>query len=154
MYSFKRIQKLPITLDEAWDFFSSSENLKEITPDYMGFKVISDPDFSKKIYPGQIISYIVTPILGIPMKWVTEIVQVQPKQFFIDEQRFGPYSFWHHQHHFKAIEGGVEITDLLHYKPPMWILGDIANAVFIKSKINEIFDYRVSALEKKFGEFK
>jgi ligand-binding SRPBCC domain-containing protein len=152
MYSLKCIQKLPISLDAAWDFFSSPKNLKEITPDYMGFKVTSDPDFLENAYGGQIISYIVTPILGIPMKWTTEITQVEFQKYFIDEQRFGPYSFWHHQHHFKAIEGGVEMIDLLHYKPPMWILGDIANTLFIKGKINEIFDYRRKVLEEKFGK--
>jgi ligand-binding SRPBCC domain-containing protein len=153
MYSLKSVQKLPISLEEAWDFFSSPKNLKEITPDYMGFKVTSDPEFSQKAYPGQIITYIVTPILGIPMRWMTEITQVEEKRYFVDEQRFGPYSFWHHQHHFKAIEGGVEMTDLLHYKPPLGFIGSIANAIFIKGKINEIFDYRIAVLEKKFGKF-
>jgi ligand-binding SRPBCC domain-containing protein len=152
MYSLKCVQKLPISLEAAWDFFSYAGNLKEITPASMGFKVTSDPEFSNKVYPGQIISYIVTPILGIPLTWVTEITQVEHLKYFVDEQRFGPYSFWHHQHHFKAIEGGVEITDLLHYKAPMWILGDIANAVFIKGKINEIFEYRKQVLEGRFGK--
>ena len=107
VHTLKRVQRLPIPLEQAWDFFSSPGNLKEITPAYMGFEVTSDPDFLDKMYAGQVITYFVKPVLGIPLFWMTEITHVQHHQFFVDEQRVGPYSLWHHQHHFKAIPGGV-----------------------------------------------
>lgn len=103
------------------------------------------------MYAGQIIEYTVKPVLGIPLYWMTEITQVVDQQYFIDEQRFGPYTMWHHQHHFKAIEGGVEMTDIVHYKIPLGILGDIANNLFIKAQLKGIFDFRFYATEKKFG---
>jgi ligand-binding SRPBCC domain-containing protein len=141
---------MPITLDEAWEFFSRPDNLKNITPTNLGFNIISKHQ-GETMYAGQIIEYIVKPILGIPLYWMTEITQVVNKQYFIDEQRFGPYAMWHHQHHFKAIEGGVEMTDIVHYKIPFWFLGDIANTLFVKAQVKNIFEFRFAATEKKFG---
>ncbi len=151
MKSIKCIQKLPIPLEEAWNFFSSPLNLKAITPAKMGFTITSE-DADKKMFPGMIISYIVRPIFGIPMEWVTEITQVKEYEYFIDEQRFGPYSFWHHKHFFEAIEGGVEVTDVVHYKIPLGPLGSLANIMFVDKKLNEVFNYRVKRLEELFGK--
>jgi ligand-binding SRPBCC domain-containing protein len=151
VYSIKTIQKLPITLDQAWDFFSSPANLKEITPDNLGFKIISQ-HHGDKMYTGQIIEYTVSPVLGIPMYWMTEITHVEDKKYFVDEQRYGPYSMWHHQHHFKTIEGGVEMTDIVHYKLPLWFLGDIANVLFVNKQLKNIFDYRYKIVEQKFKQ--
>jgi ligand-binding SRPBCC domain-containing protein len=150
-YSLKKVQRLPISLDEAWDFFSSPRNLKEITPAYMGFTILSNSD-SEKMYAGQIITYKVRPVLGIPLFWMTEITHVEDKKYFVDEQRFGPYALWHHAHFFKAIEGGVEMTDLVNYKLPLGFLGNIAHAVFAKKQLEGIFDYRVKVLDEKFGK--
>jgi len=141
---------MPIGMDQAWEFFSSPDNLKNITPDNLGFNIVSK-HHGEKMYAGQIIEYIVKPILGIPLYWMTEITQVADQQYFIDEQRFVPYSMWHHQHHFKAIEGGVEMTDIVHYKLPFWFLGDIANVLFVRKQLQGIFDFRFEATEKKFG---
>ena len=152
VYTLKRVQRLPIPLGQAWDFFSSPLNLKEITPEYMGFEVHSDPAFLQKMYAGQVITYTVRPVLGIPMFWMTEITHVEPGQFFVDEQRVGPYAIWHHQHHFKAVEGGVEMTDLVHYRIPLGWLGDLANALFVRRQLNTIFDYRWNKLEDYFGK--
>jgi ligand-binding SRPBCC domain-containing protein len=105
-----------------------------------------------KMYPGQIIEYTVKPVLGIPLYWMTEITHVEPEKYFVDEQRFGPYTMWHHQHHFKAVDGGVEMTDIVHYKLPLWILGDIAHAIFVKKQLQQIFDYRFTAADKFFGK--
>jgi ligand-binding SRPBCC domain-containing protein len=151
VYSIKTIQKLPITLDQAWDFFSSPANLKEITPDNLGFKIISQ-HHGDKMYTGQIIEYTVSPVLGIPMYWMTEITHVEDKKYFVDEQRYGPYSMWHHQHHFKTVEGGVEMTDIVHYKLPLWFLGDIANVLFVNKQLKNIFDYRYKIVEQKFKQ--
>lgn len=152
VYSLKRVQRLPISLNEAWAFFSNPMNLQEITPAYMGFKVHSDPDFLQKMYAGQVITYTVKPVLGIPLFWMTEITHVADQQFFVDEQRVGPYSLWHHQHHFKAIEGGVEMTDLVHYKLPLGWLGNLAHLIFVKRQLQGIFDYRWKVLEERFGK--
>ena len=150
VYSFKTIQQLPISLDAAWDFFSSPANLKKITPADMGFNVVSKYH-GEKMYPGQIIEYKVSPVLGIPLYWMTEITHVQDKEYFVDEQRFGPYSMWHHQHHFKAVDGGVEMTDIVHYKLPLWFLGDIANTLFVKKQLQHIFEYRYKIVEQQFA---
>ncbi len=152
VHTLKRRQRLPIPLEQAWDFFSSPANLRVITPEYMGFHVTSDPEFSNTMYAGQVITYTVKPLLGIPLFWMTEITHVQPGSFFVDEQRVGPYSLWHHQHHFRAIPGGVEMTDLLHYRLPLGPLGAMANALFVKAQLKEIFDYRWNKLEGMFGK--
>lgn len=152
VYSIKTVQKIPVSLDKAWDFFSSPANLQAITPAKMGFTIISK-HHGEKMYAGQLIEYKVKPVLGIPLYWMTEITQVKDKEYFIDEQRFGPYSLWHHQHHFKAIEGGVEMTDIIHYKNPLWFLGDIANVLFIKKQLRDIFDFRYKKVEELFGKW-
>lgn len=149
-YCIKTEQKLPITLNEAWDFFSSPKNLSEITPKEMGFIITNKP--SKEIFAGQIITYKVSPIAGIKLNWMTEITQVKDKQYFIDNQRLGPYALWHHQHYFKEIEGGVLISDEVNYKLPFGILGDIIHALIVKNKLKKIFDYRFNVLEERFGK--
>jgi len=153
IYSIKTVQKIPISLESAWDFFSKPDNLKEITPKNLGFNIVSKHHGSK-MYPGQIIEYTVRPILGIPLYWMTEITHVANQQYFVDEQRFGPYTLWHHQHHFKAIEGGVEMTDIVHYKLPLWFLGDIANIIMVKAQLRGIFNHRYKAVDERFGSFK
>jgi ligand-binding SRPBCC domain-containing protein len=153
VYSIKTVQTIPISLTEAWDFFSKPDNLKDITPSNLGFLIVSK-HHGKTMYAGQIIEYTVKPILGIPLYWMTEITQVADQQYFIDEQRFGPYAMWHHQHHFKVVEGGVEMTDIVHYKLPFFFLGDIANWLFVKRQLKGIFDFRFQATELKFGAWK
>ena len=148
----KTVQKIPISLDEAWAFFSNPANLQAITPSNMGFRVISK-HHGEKMYAGQIIEYTVKPVMGLPIYWMTEITQVKDKEYFIDEQRFGPYKLWHHQHHFKVIEGGVEMTDIIHYKNPMWFLGTLANELFVKKQLQGIFDFRFKKVEEMFGKW-
>lgn len=150
VYSIKTVQKLPVTLNTAWEFFSSPDNLKEITPGKLGFNIISQ-HHGENMYAGQIIEYKVSPVLGIPLYWMTEITHVEDHKYFVDEQRFGPYSMWHHQHHFKEVPGGVEMTDIVHYKLPFWFLGDIAQALFVKKQLQHIFDYRYKKVEQLFG---
>ena len=115
-------QIIPAALDETWDFFSNPSNLKHITPAHMDFKVLSDQ--TELVYPGQIIEYKVKPLFRIPLYWMTEITQVKEGAYFIDEQRFGPYKFWHHQHFFRATENGTEIEDIVHYRLPLGFIGD------------------------------
>ena len=150
VYSFKTVQVLNISLEDAWNFFSSPKNLQKITPKKLGFKIKSK-FHGDKMYPGQIIEYIVSPMFGIPLYWMTEITHVDEKKYFVDEQRFGPYSIWHHQHHFKESAEGVEMTDIVHYKIPFGFLGDIANELFVKKQLKQIFDYRYKTVEKLFS---
>ncbi|RZJ27700.1 MAG: cell division inhibitor [Flavobacterium sp.] len=150
LYTLKATQKLPISLSEAWDFISDPKNLAVITPPTMGFKTLSGDE--RTMYPGQIIHYTVTPVLGIKMQWVTEITHVQPKQFFVDEQRYGPYSFWHHKHFLKEIPRGVEMEDIVHYKLPMGFLGQIAHPILVKPQLEKIFEFRRTKLIELFGE--
>lgn len=149
LYRLRTVQNLPISVDQAWDFLSDPKNLKTITPDYMGFNILSGAD--RKMYAGQIIQYIVTPIAGIPTKWVTEITHVKDKEFFVDEQRFGPYALWHHKHFIKAIPGGVEMEDIVDYKLPFGVLGQLIHPILVKPKLKEIFDYRYNKLIDLFG---
>lgn len=149
LYQLYRRQILPISLEEAWAFFSSPFNLKKITPPDMGFEVkLISPE--QKMYAGMIIAYKVRPLLGIPMNWVTEITHVREPYFFVDEQRFGPYSLWHHQHHFREVAEGVEMEDLVSYKVPLGILGRLANVLFVRKRLEYIFDYRYKVLEEIF----
>lgn len=150
IYKLERHQHVPITIDQAWDFFSSPKNLKKITPDYLGFEITSDSQL-EKMYAGMIITYIVKPLLGIPLRWMTEIKHVDEPNFFVDEQRVGPYKIWHHEHHFKEVEGGVDMQDIIHYAMPFGVLGRIAHGLFVKKQLNGIFDYRIKAINKEFG---
>ena len=151
-YQFIQEQSFNRSVDELWDFISSPANLKEITPDYMGFEVIT-PDLPEKMYAGMIIGYQVSPMLGIKMDWLTEITQVKEPEFFIDEQRIGPYAMWHHQHHLSPLENGVYMKDIITYQPPLGFLGAMANGLIINRKLKEIFAYRKNILEKRFGIF-
>jgi ligand-binding SRPBCC domain-containing protein len=151
-YQLHTTQKIPATIDQVWNFISSPANLKKITPEYMGFDIISKMT-SEKMYPGMIISYKVSPVLKIKMTWVTEITQVKEKEYFVDEQRIGPYKIWHHEHKIEKINGGVLMTDIVSYQPPFGILGSLANSLFIKKQLREIFEYRTKAIEKEFGNF-
>jgi ligand-binding SRPBCC domain-containing protein len=143
------VQKLPITLDAAWEFFSSPKNLNEITPADMTFKITSD--VSALMYEGMFITYKISPFLGIQMDWCTEITHIKDRAFFVDEQRKGPYNIWHHEHHFEAVSGGVKMTDILHYDIGKGPLGPIAGALFVDAKVQGIFNYRFKKLEELFG---
>lgn len=154
LYTLKAVQKIPATLPVVWDFISSPENLKTITPPHMAFKQVGESDIpATKMYAGQIIAYELYPVPGIKCGWVTEITHVKDQEFFVDEQRFGPYSFWHHQHFIQPIDGGTEMTDVVRYKIPLGFLGDAAHALFVKSQLDKIFDYRYKKIEEIFGPF-
>ena len=149
-YQFYREQKINASLDEIWDFISSPRNLKEITPDHMGFDITSI-NIPEKMYQGMIISYKVSPLLGIKINWVAEITHLREKEYFVDEQRVGPYSLWHHQHIVEPIEQGVLMKDIITYQPPFGVFGALANTFIIENKLKEIFDYREKVIEKRYG---
>jgi ligand-binding SRPBCC domain-containing protein len=150
IYSIHKKQFIPAHRSEVWDFFSRPQNLANITPPDMKFRVLNI-SHTDHMYPGQIIEYKVCPAAGISMYWMTEITQVKEGRFFIDEQRVGPYKLWHHQHHFKAVEGGMEMTDIIHYQLPLGWLGDLAHALFVRKRLEGIFDFRFQKAEEIFG---
>lgn len=144
-----RSQILPISTEESWTFFSDPKNLAAITPDLMNFKITGGAE--RSIYPGQIVSYTVRPFAGMKMNWVTEITHVKEKKYFVDEQRFGPYSFWHHKHFFNPVRNGIEIEDIIHYKLPYGTFGNLFHSIIAK-QLKEIFDYRKEKLNEIFGK--
>ena len=150
-FQFHREQFIQTDLETIWDFASSPKNLKEITPDYMHFDITSK-NLPEKMYPGMIISYKVSPLFNIKMNWVTEITHIKDYHFFVDEQRLGPYKMWHHQHHFEKKDNGILMTDIVTYIPPFGFLGNIANSLFIKKQLNNIFDHRYKIMDKKFNQ--
>jgi ligand-binding SRPBCC domain-containing protein len=148
LFRIQRTHRLPISVAAAWDFFSNPTNLADITPPLLRLRVVSEPP--ERIYEGMIISYRLR-IFAIGVSWVTEITTVQEPILFVDEQRFGPYKFWHHQHRFRAVDGGVEVTDLINYGMPFGPFGRIAQGLFVGRDLERIFDFRKKALEDRFG---
>ena len=150
IYELKREQVLKSDLDTIWDFVSSPKNLPRITPTYMNFNITSK-ELPKKMYPGMLISYTVTPVLGIQISWLTEITQVTDKRYFVDEQRYGPYAMWHHQHFIEPHKDGVLMKDIVTYKLPLGILGRLAHWLFVKRQLSSIFNYRFLKMEEVFN---
>ncbi len=151
-YSIKSTQHLPISLEEAWAFFSSPNNLQKITPANIHFVITSDRTDGETMYPGQIITYTLKPLLGIKVKWMTEITHVKEGDYFIDEQRFGLYKLWHHRHSFKRTATGVEMHDEVNYMLPFGFLGTLAHTLFVRKRIEDIFKYRIKVIEDIFGK--
>lgn len=150
IYRLETEQVLNISLEEAWKFFSTPKNLADITPPHMGFKItyVSRGD---KMYSGQLIQYKINVLPGFPVEWVTEISHVDAPNYFVDEQRFGPYALWHHQHHFEKVENGVKMTDIVNYALPYKFIGQFANKTFVQREVRKIFEYRSKKLEEMFN---
>jgi len=149
MYRLSARQSFPIDRQTAWEFLSKPANLKVITPPKMGFEILSGAD--RPMYPGQIIQYKVHPFPGYTTKWVTEITHVKEGSYFVDEQRFGPYSLWHHKHFINEVPGGVEMEDIIDYKLPLGFLGSLAHPILVRKQLVAIFDYREEQLTGRFG---
>lgn len=148
LHRLERTQVVPISLDEAWSFFSDPRNLARITPSELGFRITSE--LPERMYEGLFISYTIAPVLGIPMRWVTEITHIDERVMFVDEQRLGPYQIWHHEHWFREVPGGVEMRDVVHYSLPFGALGEVAHALFVGRQVRGIFDYRQQILDRRF----
>lgn len=149
IYKLHTLQRLPLDINKAWEFFSSPANLSVITPKEMNFVIIGD--LPKKMYPGLIINYTVKALPGFKVNWMTEITHVNEPFFFVDEQRAGPYKIWHHEHHFREIESGIEMEDIVHYALPFDPFSRILHPLLIRSKLNGIFNYRYNKLIELFG---
>jgi ligand-binding SRPBCC domain-containing protein len=151
LHQLRVTQRIPLTLDEAWAFFSDPRNLSVITPKSMGFVIKTEVPGT--MYPGLLIAYTVRPLGPLPLPWVTEITHVRDREFFVDEQRSGPYRLWHHEHHFAAIPGGVEMRDIVSYALPFGPLGDLLNHLLVADRVKGIFTYREKVLEDRFGSY-
>ncbi|MAZ58210.1 MAG: hypothetical protein CMP56_02205 [Flavobacteriales bacterium] len=151
IHQIRQEQFINAKIEDVWDFVTSPSNLKKITPEYMNF-VIKSKNPNEKIYPGMIICYKVSPILKIPTTWVTEITHVKKNEFFVDEQRIGPYKIWHHEHLFREEKNGVMMIDIISYKLPFGIIGRLINYLFIKKKLNNIFNYRYEKMNELFNK--
>ncbi|PUZ28277.1 hypothetical protein DCC81_01980 [Chitinophaga parva] len=149
IHRLERTQLIPISLEKAWDFFSRPHNLEQITPAYMRFHITSPP--VAHMYAGEVITYVIHPLLGIPLRWMTEITHVQEGRYFVDEQKKGPYALWHHQHHFEQVPGGVKMTDIVHYQLPLGLLGTLAEKLFVARQLEDIFAFRRKAITQLFG---
>jgi ligand-binding SRPBCC domain-containing protein len=151
IYTLHQKQRLPISLDDAWEFLCNPANLSKLTPTEMKMKIISGAD--RPIYAGQVLQYSVTPLPGFKTKWVSEITQYEDKKYFVDLQLYGPYAFWHHKHFVHEIEGGVEMEDIIDYKVPFGMLGQLLHPILVKPKLNSIFNYRKEKMESIFGKY-
>ena len=152
IYRLERTQQIPAPAKQVWAFIASPLSLGEITPPYMQFEITS-AGLPETLYAGMLICYNVRPLLSARLKWVTEITQVKEPDYFVDIQHKGPFRSWHHQHLFRAIAGGVEMSDVVHYQPPLGILGRMANRLFLKKQLDDLFDYRRAKIEERFGKF-
>ena len=141
--------RLPIPISEAWDFFSDPRNLRRITPPSLAMRITSD--LPPRIHPGCIVTYTISPLPGVQVGWVTEITHVVEPRLFVDEQRFGPYRFWHHQHHFREIDGGTSVEDIVHYALPFGIAGRALGGRMVRRRLDSIFSFRKTFLEETFG---
>lgn len=151
LHTLSASQKIPLSLNEAWAFLSDPKNLKEITPDNMGFDIVSGD--RRPLYEGAILQYAVRPLFGVKLYWVSEITNMKVHDYFIDEQRFGPYAFWKHAHFIKEIPGGVLMEDVITYKLPLGLLGKLFHPIIVAPKLKAIFAYRRKKLELKFGHY-
>ncbi|MEO1009848.1 MAG: SRPBCC family protein [Bacteroidota bacterium] len=149
LYQLRSKQLLPIAQEEAWDFLSDPVNLQKITPPHMGFQILSGAD--RPMFPGQIIQYKVSPFSGYTTKWVTEITHVKEGEYFVDEQRFGPYALWHHKHFLTSVDQGVQMEDIIDYKIPFGVLGQWAHPLLVRKQLLTIFKYREERLTALFG---
>ena len=152
VHSLYSRQRVPASLEQVWGFFSNAKNLLAVTPPHLNLKV-TNKVYGKEVYAGQVMTYNVKPLFGIPLSWMTEITHVERGRYFVDEQRKGPYKLWHHQHHFNAIDGGVEMTDLVHYRLPFGPLGDLGHALIVEKELRKIFTYRYEKIIELFGRW-
>lgn len=150
VYTLKKTTLLKSSPELVWDYFSTPLNLNDITPPNMSFEILTDLR-GVKMYAGMVIHYKVRPFMNIPMKWTTEITHCTEGKYFVDEQRFGPYAFWHHQHIFETTEDGVLMTDIVSYAVGYGILGRIMNFIYIRKKLEDIFSFRELHVQRKFN---
>lgn len=152
IHTLYREQIIPAPLDIVWEYFCDPKNLNRITPPDMKFEILSGGDV--RMYEGQLIEYRVEFVRGIRSRWLTEISHVRACEYFVDEQRLGPYRFWYHEHGFEATSSGTRMTDRVTYEAPVGVLGEILNRLWIAERLNQIFDFRRRTIMELFGDAK
>lgn len=152
IHTLYREQIIPAPLDIVWEYFCDPKNLNRITPPDMNFEILSGGDV--RMYEGQLIEYRVEFVRGIRSRWLTEISHVRACEYFVDEQRLGPYRFWYHEHGFEATSSGTRMTDRVTYEAPVGVLGEILNRLWIAERLNQIFDFRRRTIMELFGDAK
>ncbi len=152
IFQYKTEQFLPISINEAWVFFSSAKNLAKITPPELDFKILTQVDEKKEIYEGMLMEYTVKPLLGIPLRWETKITKLEKPKYFTDKQLKGPYKIWEHTHTFIEKENGILMKDIVNYELPFGFLGNIAHKLIVRKKVEQIFTYREEILKKIFKD--
>jgi ligand-binding SRPBCC domain-containing protein len=151
-HSLHRRQRVAATLEAAWDFFASPSNLARLTPPWLKFELLSPvPD---RMHPGLLIDYRLRPVWGIPVKWTTEILEVEAPHRFLDAQSKGPYRMWRHEHWFREVPGGVEIEDRVDYALPWGALGEPAHVYMVRPRLGSIFEFRRRTVEEIFGRLR
>ena len=150
MYFLKTEHIIQAPIEKVWAFFSSPENLNRLTPPDMRFKIESD--LSCTLYSGQIIQYKIRIAPLFWRRWVTEIRHVDFQRYFADEQRFGPYRFWYHEHRFTAENGSVRMTDAVHYIIGFGVIGNILHRLWLRRKLEKVFEYRRSSIDRQFNQ--
>jgi len=148
LHRFEQTHVLPISLETAWEFFSDSKNLDGMTPPELEFETLAGND--ELMFPGQIIVHRIGLAPMVKVLWTTEITQMEFQSYFIDEQRSGPYRFWHHLHRFEACEGGTRVIDRIHYALPFFPFGELGRPM-VRDRLDQIFGFRRACLEKRFG---
>lgn len=150
IYQLKSEQIIDASIDKVWDYFSQPQNLNNLTPNNMAFKITSGEP--PRMYAGQIISYQIEVLPKIKQAWVTEITHVNNQKMFVDEQRFGPYVMWHHEHHFKELENGkVQMNDIVSFKLPLGLIGRLFAGRMIRNRVTQIFEYRETRVNEIFA---
>jgi ligand-binding SRPBCC domain-containing protein len=149
IYYLHREQLIPAPLERVWAYFATPRNLNEMTPPDMAFEFVHGGD--EPMYAGQVIEYRVMIVPGLRVRWLTQITHVRPGELFIDEQRIGPYRLWIHEHRFRPVADGVHMTDHVTYALPFGPLGDLVHALFVRRRLEEIFDFRRRKVIELFG---
>jgi ligand-binding SRPBCC domain-containing protein len=149
IYPLYRRQALALTVQEAWDFFSSPYNLNEITPDFFNVTVTSK--VPERIYGGLMISYDMKAVFGISMAWLSEISHCDEPKRFVYEQRIGPFKFWSHEVCLTEQDGGIVMEDIVFYAMPLGFIGQFINKILIAGKLEQIFTVRQHYLAARWG---
>ncbi len=152
IYTLKRRQHLQHPIDQVFPFFQKPENLSRLTPDHLHFQILTPSPVS--MHTGSVIDYVIT-LFGMEMHWTTMISEYKPPYRFVDVQLRGPYAFWHHAHLFEeADDGGVWMTDEVHYALPFDWLGELVHFLWVKKELEHIFNFRAHIVKGFLGDKK
>lgn len=148
-YRLEREQWLPFSPSAAFDFFSRAENLEQITPPWLGFRIRTPLPVEMRV--GTRIEYTIR-LAGLPLRWRTRISEWEPSERFTDVQESGPYALWEHHHSFRSVGDGVLMSDRVRYGLPFGPLGRATHALAVRAALATIFDYRFDRIREILGK--